>query len=236
MNGREHKTFGSQSADTLALHFDLVPGDRAAIARSLADDVRRRGHWLVGGMVSYPKVGDALGGNGYAGDAIKGLLNTKREGIGWTAANGYTSIWEVYHPFGSFQERSVSKNHANFGGIASWFFEGILGIRPDPAEPGFKHIILRPEATQALAWARGSYRSPYGVIRSDWRREQGKFVWRVTVPPNTRATADVPRTPGTAVTESGRPVGGAAGVRSAKEAGEVLQVELDAGEYLFEAR
>lgn len=232
----ERKTFGSQSADTLALHFDLVPEDRAAIARSLADDVRGRGHWLVGGMVSYPKIGDALGGAGFGEDAIKGLLNTKREGIGWTAANGYTTVWEVYHPFGTFQERKVSKNHANFGGIGSWFFEGILGIRPDPAQPGFQHIILRPEATNTMAWARGSYRSPYGVIRSDWRREQGKFVWRVTVPPNTRATAYVPRTPGTEVTESGRPLAGIAGFRAAADAGDVLRVELDAGEYVFEAR
>ena len=71
----------------------------------------------------------------------------------------------------------------------SWFFEGLGGILPDPAKPGFKHFTLRPGIVKSVDWVNCSYQSPYGRIVSNWKREGNKLVMDITVPANT--TADV---------------------------------------------
>ncbi len=71
----------------------------------------------------------------------------------------------------------------------SWFFEGLGGILPDPAKPGFKHFSLRPGIVKSVDWVNCSYQSPYGRIVSNWKREGNKLVMDITVPVN--STADV---------------------------------------------
>ena len=57
----------------------------------------------------------------------------------------------------------------------SWFFEGLGGILPDPANPGFKHFTLRPGIVKSVDWVKCSYQSPYGKIVSNWKREGDKI-------------------------------------------------------------
>ncbi len=82
-----------------------------------------------------------------------------------------------------------------FGDIGAWFYEALAGINPDPAKPGFKHIIIRPKPVGDLKWVRAWHRSPYGVIRSSWKREGGKFTLDIEIPANTTATVYLPGKP-----------------------------------------
>lgn len=50
----------------------------------------------------------------------------------------------LYWKTGLKAERDISDNHMMFGEIGGWFYKGLGGIFPDPEQPGFKHIILRP--------------------------------------------------------------------------------------------
>jgi alpha-L-rhamnosidase len=85
----------------------------------------------------------------------------------------------------------------------SWFYEGLAGIRPDQANPGFKHFTLRPGIVKSVDWVKCSYQSPYGRIVSNWKVEKGSVTMEVTIPPNTTATVYVPAKEAAAVTESG---------------------------------
>ena len=91
-----------------------------------------------------------------------------------------------------------SLNHPMQGGFDAWFYQGVLGINADPAEPGFHHVILRPQMTRELRWAKGGYEGPYGRIVSDWRTENDDFVWHVVVPrtPRPRFTCRTGPRPG----------------------------------------
>jgi alpha-L-rhamnosidase len=65
-----------------------------------------------------------------------------------------------------------------------------LGI--NPASPGFKKIILKPQPAGDLTWAKGSYYSVRGEIASEWKLADGQFSWKVRIPPNTTAIVYVP--------------------------------------------
>jgi len=84
-----------------------------------------------------------------------------------------------------------------------------------------------------LTFARTRYKSPYGPIVSNWRIENGMLHMDVTVPPGTTATVYVPTSTPAAVTEGGRPVTQAAGVRSAGVAGGKALFAVGSGQYAF---
>ena len=64
---------------------------------------------------------------------------------------------------------------------------------------------------------------------------EGRFTWRVAVPPNVVATAWVPTSDPDSVTESGRPVAAAPGVAVVGPEPGRLVVTLGSGVYEFAA-
>jgi alpha-L-rhamnosidase len=105
----------------------------------------------------------------------------------------------------------------------------IAGIDADPMQPGYQHILLRPQPGGGLSFARAAYQSLYGEIASDWEIEQSTMVWRVTVPPNTTATAWFPAADGATIEEGGRPLEEVEGIEKTTDGG----YRLPAGKYVF---
>ena len=73
-----------------------------------------------------------------------------------------------------------------------WLYGGAGGIEVDAAKPGYRHFMLRPQLTTRLDYVKATYESPYGRIASQWRRENGHYVYDVTVPANSSATVALP--------------------------------------------
>jgi alpha-L-rhamnosidase len=90
------------------------------------------------------------------------------------------------------------------GNLVAWMYQTLAGINYDPAQPGFKHIILRPRPVGDLSFVKAWHRSLYGTIRSDWKREAGQFTWEVAIPPNTSSTIYIPAKDAAGVLESGQ--------------------------------
>ncbi len=140
-------------------------------------------------------------------------------------AQGATTIWENWSGGSHIHDTLIS--------IGSWFIQGVGGIRIDEKSPGFRHFLIKPAVVGDLTFARTRYKSPYGPIMSNWRIENGMLHMDVTVPPGTTATVYVPASTPAAVTEGGRPVAQAAGVRSAGvEKGKAL-FAVGSGQYAF---
>jgi alpha-L-rhamnosidase len=101
-----------------------------------------------------------------------------------------------------------SRNHiAMIGDAITWLFERLAGIHSDYAEPGYKHIILKPTIPEGLSEVRASHRSPHGWVRSAWKKSKEAFYWEVEIPANTHATIYFPTlfTPETTqIRESGK--------------------------------
>ena len=91
-------------------------------------------------------------------------------------------MWELWN--GDTADPAMnSGNHVMLvGDLVVWLYEYLAGIRPDEAEPGFKHIIMRPEIVPGLERRHGTHQSPYGLIESHWQRNGSALAWNITVP------------------------------------------------------
>jgi alpha-L-rhamnosidase len=114
----------------------------------------------------------------------------------------------------------------------SWFFEGLGGITPDPGKPGFKHFYLRPGIVESVDWVNCSYKSPYGLIQSNWRKQNQELTFNIIVPINTTATVYIPD--GT-ITESGLPVDQAEGITLIRKEKNNAVFKIESGQYEFES-
>ena len=123
------------------------------------------------------------------------------------------------------------------GAIGQWLYQSVLGIRPDPAGPGFKKFILAPQPDPAsnLTSARGSYDSVRGRIVSDWTCENGRFALHAVIPANTTATVYVPAKNAHAVTESGKPAAKAEGVTFLRTENNTVVYAVGSGSYWFQS-
>jgi alpha-L-rhamnosidase len=221
----------TQTAYALALQFDLLPESlRKAAAERLVGDVRERKH-LTTGFVGTPYLCHVLSRFGYLDEAY--LLLNRDQYPSWLypVKQGATTIWERWDgqkPDGTFQDKGMNSfNHYAYGAIGEWMYRVMGGIEIDPAEPGYKHILIQPQPGGGMTSVRVSHESLYGRVGSSWKMADGRFELAVEIPANTRATVRLPRASLAQVTESGAPL------TKATQDGQTVVVEVGSGKYLF---
>ena len=204
---------GSQTAYVLALHFDLLPeGLRANAAAELVRDIKKRKMHLSTGFVGAPYLNHALSKMGELDTAYDLLHQTSWPSWLYSVTQGATTIWERWdgwtHDKG-FQDPGMNSfNHYAYGSIGDWLYQVVAGINVDPENPGYKHIILRPQPGGELSHAQAEYESVYGKIVSTWKRDGDRLEWEVVVPPNTEATLVFPADAGKPVLVDGQAASG----------------------------
>jgi hypothetical protein len=162
-------------------------------------------------------------------DLVYRMINQdERPGYGYMLKQGETSLTEAWDA-----NLTSSHNHFMLGQITEWFYKDLCGIDSDPAGPGFKKIIIRPQPVGDLKWARASYDSVRGRISSHWEREGGAFNLKVSIPANTTATVFVPAQPGAVVHESGKPAAESAEVKFVRQEKDRAVFKVGAGDYRF---
>jgi alpha-L-rhamnosidase len=226
----------TQTCYVLALWFHLLPEDkRPAAIGYLVDDIKSRKTHLSTGFVGTSVLMPTLSAVGQTPLAYKLLLNETFPSWGFSIKHGATTTWERWDgwtPDKGFNNYGMNSfSHYSFGAVARWMFQTVAGI--DTAEPGFQHLLIRPQPAEGLTWVKASYHSIHGPITTEWRTEDGKLTVKVVIPANTTATVCLPVADPSAVTEGGRPAAQAEGVKSLL--GKVGESRFDvvAGEYEF---
>ena len=181
---------GSQTELSVPLQWKIVPEDMIAkVAKNLAKKVEEAGFHLDVGVLGAKAILNALSENGYPETAYKVAAQDTYPSWGWWIVNGATTLLENWD---LKAERDISDNHMMFGEIGGWFYKGLGGIFPDPEQPGFKHIILRPNFVKELKYFEAKHDSPYGQIISKWEWNRKKINYEVVVPANSTATLYLP--------------------------------------------
>ncbi|MGZ0709674.1 family 78 glycoside hydrolase catalytic domain [Coraliomargarita sp. W4R53] len=226
--------YGSQTADAVALRFDLVPSDKLnLVGKSLRANVveQHNGHAHVGihgGRSLYTELCES----GSEDVAFAAMRQETFPGYGYMLQQGLTTWPEVplqYEPGEAFAHHSL--NHPMHSGFAVWFHESLGGIQP--AAPAFKEIELKPYGFTQLEWLNSSHDSPYGTITSNWIVAENTFTWTVNIPANTSARVHVPADNSTVVLESQQPASSRPGVTArGMQDGRAL-FELESGSYTF---
>jgi alpha-L-rhamnosidase len=228
---------GSQTASVLALGLGLAPEDqRERVFNGLVEKITANGQSHVGtGVLGCKWLMRVLTDFGRLDLAYAIATQTNYPGWGYMVEHGATTIWELWN--GDTADPAMnSGNHVMLiGDLLSWLYEDLAGIKPDPAQPGYKHILMHPQPAGDLKFAKASHLSPYGLIESDWQKDSEKFRWRVRVPVNTTATIWVPAGSPEAVSESRQPLANAKGVKFLRMENKYAVLQVGSGRYSFES-
>ena len=193
----QKNTFGSQTADVMALDFNLVPNEKI---KAVADVVVRNMDevsegFMNCGIFGLSRIGSMLARHNNSNAAWKLFSKTGENSFEWMLDTvGATTLWETL-PINKLSQqvaKEASHNHAMQAGYDVFFYEDIAGIRPDPSGYGFKVIRFDPLLTDYLSWAKGSIESPYGTIVSSWENKGDEFRWQIKIPPNSSGLVALP--------------------------------------------
>ena len=226
---------GAQTACVLPLAFNLVPtGEVSRVQGWLADKIVNETKSHVGtGLIGGQWLMRTLAASGRGELAYTIATQKSYPSWGYMVANGATTIWELWN--GNTADPAMnSGNHVMLvGDFVIWLYENLAGIQPDPAQPGFKHIVMRPQLVGDLSWVKATHISPYGKIVSHWQRNAGNFDWQITVPPNSTATVYVPASRMEGVTESRRTANRDEGIKFLRMEAGAAVFEVQSGSYHF---
>jgi alpha-L-rhamnosidase len=223
---------GSQAANSLPLVFGIVePAHSNAVLASLVKDVESHDAQMTAGDIGFRFLLQALA-QGDRSDLVYRMINQdEKPGYGYMLKKGETSLTEAWDA-----NLTTSHNHFMLGHITEWFYKDLVGIDCDPAGPGFKQIIIKPNPVGDLKWAKASYDSVRGKTSTEWRRDAGKFTLNVTIPANTTATVFLPAKSAETVTEGGKTLAETAGVKFLRQENDRAVLAIESGEFNFEVR
>ncbi len=228
---------GSDTSSVLPLAFLMVPDDdRQKVADALLRKIEDMDHNHLGtGLVGGQSLMQTLTDIGHPAVAYEIASQRTYPSWGYMITHGATTIWELWNGDTANPAMNSGNHLMLVGDLITWMYEDLAGIRPDSVAPAFKHIIMRPHPVGDLTFVRASYDAPYGKIVSDWKVEDGRFTWSITVPPNAFATVYVPADDAAKVSEGGKPAGTAQGVRLLQSEPGAAVYDVGSGSYRFES-
>ena len=229
---------GTQTVYAMALGMDLIadPAQRAQTAEKFVEKLAADNFHLRTGFLGTPWLLPALSRIGRDDLAMRLLLNEDYPSWGFEVRMGATTMWERWNSIradGEFGPVDMNSfNHYAYGAVGDWMFQHLGGLQP--VEPGYKQVRIAPLVGHGgLSQARGSLRTPYGLLACDWQLAGGELTLAIAVPANTSAEVVIPAKNADAVHESGRPVAAAPGVKASTFKDGRLTVQLGSGSYVF---
>lgn len=193
------------TANLLPLAFNIVPDSvRDEVAKNVVTNIllKNKGR-LSTGVIGTSWLLRTLSDNGYADVAY--LIATQKvyPSWGYMVEQGATTIWELWNGDKAAPSMNSGNHVMLLGDLLPWCFQQLAGIRQPVASAAqsvrpvcadtiatYKHLVLRPDfSIQNCLYVNASYETPYGRVKSHWRKTLQQVHWEVIIPCNT--TADV---------------------------------------------
>ena len=186
-----------QTPALFALKTGLVDGPvREAMKAGLRQNFADHDGCLQTGFLGTSILLQTLTENDMADVAYELLFQRKNPSWLYSVDNGATTIWERWNSYtlesGMGPNGMNSFNHYAYGCVCQWLWETAAGIAADTADPGFRHIIMKPVPDKRLGHLEASYKSAAGEIRSAWRYEGDQWLWDITIPEGATASVTLP--------------------------------------------
>ena len=209
---------GSQSAQALAISFDLVPEKfKGRVTGYLNSGVNFRQRRITSGYAGTKWVVDAVGKSGRNDILWTRAIATDYPSWGYMLKGDKTTITENWIG-------TASQCHTTLGAaIDEWFFWGLAGIQPDPSAPGYEKVSIKPYFPDDLPWVKASLKTTRGPVVSEWKRNNNEIHLKISIPCNSSATICIPVTK--EIKES------ATGIEELKE---IFNIQVNDDESIFE--
>jgi hypothetical protein len=208
---------GSQTAQAFPLYLGIVsPANQASVMAALIGNINSAG--LTTGEVGHRYLLRALTDFGRPDVVFNLHSGTSDPGYGYILNQGATALTEAWDG-----NPADSQDHFMLGHITEWFYHDLAGIQPDPAAPGFQHLLIKPAFVGGISWADASYNSARGAITSAWTLTNNLATLNVAVPVGSTGTICLPMVgvdvtnvvvteSGAVIWQNGAALNGAAGV------------------------
>jgi alpha-L-rhamnosidase len=218
-------SYGPGGSNVFALEIGGLPEERhEKVVLALQENIRNNKGNIHTGIFGTRFLFEVLAENGLQ-DLAYNLITQKDEpGFGYWLELGATTTWEQWNTDGSH-------NHPMFGGGLVWLYQNLAGMQVDEAEPGYRHLIFKPQPVNGLGFVEYLNQTPYGKAGIKWQQSDNNLLMDITVPVGCWATIYFPAEE---ATERGKPLSKNAAVRVMSEASKSLILEVGAGEYHFQ--
>lgn len=217
------------TANLLPLYFGMVPnGNDKKVFNNIVIKIGEANNHISTGVIGTQWLMRGLTDYGRPDLAYKIAGNDDYPSWGYMVKRGATTIWELWN--GDTANPAMnSRNHIMLlGDLIAWFYQDLAGIKAQDA--GFKTLIMKPAVINGLEHVDASYQTPYGLVKSKWKKQGQQFDWHISVPPNSRAVVYLPAKGKADIKENGKSI---QTVRGIKYIGQV-RVEIGSGDYFFE--
>ena len=222
-------SYGRYGGNIFALRMSVPEERKARVIDALKADIKANGGHLDTGIFGTQFFFEVLAENGLNELAFEAMNKRTMPSYGYWLEQGATTSWEQW-------DRGGSGNHPMFGGGLVWLYRKLAGMNTDPDEPGYKHIIFRPQPPNDLTSVGYSNLTNNGQAGIKWKKEQDRFTMEVSVPVGSEATVYVPAKSNRSVQESGRKPSRSKGVRFKKNEDGYAVYKVGSGHYSFESR
>ena len=183
----DRRSYGNNDgSNVFALHMGVPDEYKQDVVESLRKEIEGNGGHLNTGIFGTQIFFDVLCDNGLQELAYEAMTKKDQPSYGWWLEQGATTMWEYW-------DGHASRNHPMFGGGITWMYTRIAGLQADPAEPGYKHMIVRPTPVGDLSRASYETLTPFGKARVSWKKgRKGSFSLSILVPPGCHASVYMP--------------------------------------------
>ena len=166
------------------IYFNLLDENQEKYAKERLVGALDNYGWRLGtGFLSTPLILDVLADINID-YAYRLLENEKMPGWLYMTKMGATTIWESWE--GTEAQGGIgSLNHYSKGAVCEWLFRAMCGINID----GENRFTIKPMPGGHFSFAKASYKSAFGEVKSGWKKENGEYKFEVEIPSN--CTADV---------------------------------------------
>lgn len=234
---KKEMTYGSNTAteNILPLAFGVVEAEnKEKILYNLIEniDIKFKGH--PSGVSGSKFLYRLLAENGFTDKAFEIATQKTYPSYGYMVENGATSIWELWNGNTALPDMNSKNNVMNIGDYPIWVFENIGGIANSENSIGFKTIKMKPSIPNALNFANATYNSKYGTIKSEWKKENLKFKWRISIPCNTKAQVYFPTTDEKSIYDGGKLIIDSKDFKKIGIEKNYVIYEMGSGDYDFE--
>ncbi|MEZ4849477.1 MAG: alpha-L-rhamnosidase C-terminal domain-containing protein [Bacteroidia bacterium] len=107
-------------------------------------------------------------------------------------------------------------------------------MNADLENPGYKHIIFRPQLVDDIHSVKYHNQTAYGLAGINWKKTGKDFSMEITVPVGSKATVYVPLWGNENVKEGGKLANQVTGVVSLGKEGNYKMYEVGSGVYQFQ--
>ena len=193
----EEGSYGPAGGNIFALKMGVPAEQYNKVTAALKKNIEENDGHLDTGIFGTQFFFEVLSENGLHELAYAAMNKNDEPSYGRWLKLGATTSWEHWDTGGSH-------NHPMFGGGLVWFYRQLAGMQADEKEPGYRHIIFKPQPVDELKYAKYYNQTDFGRAGILWQKNDQEFTVNVSVPVGSHATVYIPCMQDQKLSESGQ--------------------------------